>query len=553
MIGITANDRFSENQVSESFYVLGSKSGRHFGQVRLSLDEKTIIFTPSAKFDLNETVSVEFSSSLAEGQIIRDTFSFTTIRQDFYNTAIGNSSGLALSTKSVLDSGMVLTEPPPPDSMGWNQAWTANVNNNPEPGRIFVALSTPTPFNNLLCIMDQNGYLLDSIYERNCFNFQLQTNGEMTFFSVGDSVFYALDTNKHIIDTFAAVNGCKADGHELIVFPDGSYALIGIAYYTEDLSKIFPDSSGTKIVIGSVLQRFDAKKNLVFEWRGIDHYALTDGLPFYAESPVYDFEHANSIDVDSNGNYLLSNRSSSEITQIAGTTGDILWRFGGPHNQFLVIGDTLGGMSCQHDAHWGPHSHILAFDNGVFHPTQESRAVEYAMDTVNHTATLVWQFHHSPAVFSGSMGSVQKLENGNYFIGWGFEESETMTEVAQDSNVILDLVGPIVISYRALKYPLPTSTGLQNVSTTPATSGLSFSATPVQNGFDLTVSTPDPSVSAITLSDATGRIVSRIFSGTLTGGEQHISFSTSTLASGAYFCQLHTAEGDAMLPLMILH
>jgi hypothetical protein len=552
MIGITANGRFSERQISESFYVLGSKSGRHLGQVHLSLDEKTIIFTPSTKFDLNETVSVAFSSSLEEGQPIRDTFTFNTIRQDLSNTPSANASELAFPTKTVLNSGIELT-PPPPDSTPWDQAWTANVNNNPEPGKIYVALSTPTPFNDLLCIMDQNGFLLDSIYEHNCFNFQLQQNGEMTFFSVGDSVFYGLDTNKHIVDTFAAANGVKADGHELILFQDGSYALIGVAYYTEDLSKIFPDSTGTKTVLGSVLQRFDAKKNLVFEWRGIDHYALTDGLPFYAESAVYDFEHANSIDVDSNGNYLLSNRSSSEITQIDGTTGNILWRFGGPHNQFLVIGDTLGGMSCQHDAHWGPNGHLLAFDNGVFHTTQESRAVDYAMDSVNHIATLVWQFHHNPAVFSGSMGSVQRLDNGHYFIGWGFEPTETLTEVTQDSNVVFDLSGPDVISYRALKYPIPTSTGLQNVSTTQAIPGLSFSAIPVENGFDLTVGTTNPSASSITLSDATGRIVYHIFSGTLMGGEQHLSFSTGTLASGAYFCLLHTTEGDVMLPLLVLH
>ncbi len=558
-IGITASVPFALPSKSESFIVIGSQSGLHGGLVHLSKDKRTIIFEASTPFDLNELVQVVLSSALSEGTTIRDTFTFTTMRDEQMryerSATFATHSPLGkMVVDNVEDSIPPPPPPPPPDSMQWAIDWSPAIDNNPTPGRIFIATNTPVPaYNNFLFILDQDGKLLDYHFAPFAFNFELQPNGEMTYYSPTGSWYYGVDSGFNVLDTFAAINGCTTDEHDIEVHSDGSYIVLGRALYTEDLSQVFPDSTGTITVIGNVLQSFDSDKNLVFEWRGIDHYTLSDGLPYYVPAENFDFEHANSIDVDTSGNYLLSNRSFSEITQIDATTGNIVWRFGGPHNQFLLVGDTLG-LSGQHDAKWSPSSTLLAFDNGNFHPDAESRAVEFAIDTTDHTATLLWQFHHNPAISSGSMGSVERLPNGNTFIGWGLSVQNAMTEVTPGDTVIFDLKGPTVVSYRALKYPpLVSVSSMSGVAAIETPSGLSLHATQVQDGYELTVNANASSNSSITLSDAAGRIVLHIFDGALMPGEHHISFSTAQLASGAYFCHLHCGEGDTMLPLLVSH
>ncbi|HEV3192007.1 MAG TPA: aryl-sulfate sulfotransferase, partial [Polyangiaceae bacterium] len=54
------------------------------------------------------------------------------------------------------------------------------------------------------------------------------------------------------------------------------------------------------------------------------------------------------------------------------------------------------------------------------HSPAESRAVEYLLDTKTMTATLVWEFRHSPPIFTAVTGSVERLANGNTLVAFAF-------------------------------------------------------------------------------------------------------------------------------------
>ncbi len=75
------------------------------------------------------------------------------------------------------------------------------------------------------------------------------------------------------------------------------------------------------------------------------------------------------------------------------------------------------------------------------------------MDLTTKTATLVWEYRHSPPIFTGFVGSVQRFRNGNTLIGWGFVG--TVTEVTMGGTVVwegnLIVNGVQTIFYRALK------------------------------------------------------------------------------------------------------
>lgn len=73
------------------------------------------------------------------------------------------------------------------------------------------------------------------------------------------------------------------------------------------------------------------------------------------------------------------------------------------------------------------------------------------------TAELVWSYAPT-GTRSQSMGSAQRLPNGNTFVGWGMSYKPVLaTEVDPDGNVVFELEGYSVdgeppASYRALRF-----------------------------------------------------------------------------------------------------
>jgi hypothetical protein len=131
----------------------------------------------------------------------------------------------------------------------------------------------------------------------------------------------------------------------------------------------------------------------------------------------------NAISIDDDGDILLSSRLLSEITKINRQTGEIIWRMtgipGSANNDFQFINDPLNGFRNQHSIRALGNGHYTLFDNGNLHNPRVSRAVEYHIDTLQMTATLVWEFQNDlNNHYSHYMGNAQRLPNGNTLINW---------------------------------------------------------------------------------------------------------------------------------------
>jgi hypothetical protein len=72
------------------------------------------------------------------------------------------------------------------------------------------------------------------------------------------------------------------------------------------------------------------------------------------------------------------------------------------------------------------------------------------------TSTLVWEYRHTPDIYCGWAGSVNRMPNGNTCVGWGFINSGpylTTTEVTPDKKVVFEMdLSTDVSSYRTAKY-----------------------------------------------------------------------------------------------------
>ncbi|HUN79858.1 MAG TPA: arylsulfotransferase family protein [Solirubrobacteraceae bacterium] len=244
-----------------------------------------------------------------------------------------------------------------------------------------------------------------------------------------------------------AARGLRGDLHEFVVTPQDTALLTSYVVKDADLSSVGGPRKGT--IQDAIFQEIDlASGRLLLEWHSLDHIPLAESYaPVGAD---WDYFHINSVDLDGDGDLLISGRSTHALYKIARHSGDILWRLGGRYGDFTLGAGTQ--FAWQHDARRQPDGTLSVFDNGATPAVEpRSRGLIIAVDEQAMTAGLVHQYTH-PGVLAGSQGSVQLLGNGNVFVGWG--EVPRVSEFARDGRLLFDaILGRNYESYRAFRLP----------------------------------------------------------------------------------------------------
>jgi hypothetical protein len=220
------------------------------------------------------------------------------------------------------------------------------------------------------------------------------------------------------------------DPHELLItqLDSGEERIHLFGYTLEPRS-----TSDSTVVAWHQLQRLRPDGSLEFRWKTSDHFTAADQGPEFTGAK--DIDHSNALAIDpADGNYIVSFRQLDALVKIDYQSGAVIWQLGGAKNGFTIMGDPLGGFQGQHSVRALPNGHLLIYDNGVGHVPQESRAVEYALDTSSMTATMVWQFRHAPAIYTSVTGSVERLSNGNTLVA--FAHLGVVDEVTPDGRVL---------------------------------------------------------------------------------------------------------------------
>ena len=456
----------------DEFIVMGNISGKHVGKVKISDNNRTILFLPENKFAPDEEVNVTITPGIKsiEGENYAGTsFHFRTTRllQNININSLSLSDNLVPSENGTQSVNSLINSRMSTDSLPSNfPTITIGTSNNPSTdGKLFITNQPSGAANksigNYLMILNNDGTPVKYMSLSQASNlFKMEPNGLPSFNYRGSGNRIIMDTAFTAIDSFQCGNGYSTDGHDFLLLPNGHALVFGGDPQPVDMSQIVPGGNPNAIVTGAVVQEIDESHNVVFQWRSWDYLSITDSY-FDLTSASIDLIHPNSITVDNDGNILFSMRHYSSIIKIDRNTGNIDWTLGGKQNQFTFINENEANsptyFSYQHDISMLPNGNLTLFDNGNQHPVNYSRGVEYQLDQINKTATLVWEYRHSPDLYSSAMGSVQRLPNGNTIIGWGLMSvsgSPVLTEVHPDKSIALELFLPVgQISYRALKYP----------------------------------------------------------------------------------------------------
>lgn len=130
--------------------------------------------------------------------------------------------------------------------------------------------------------------------------------------------FHVFDTMFHIVDTLIT-EGYKLGGHDFDMDANGHVLLMGNENVTMDMTQYGGPADAT--IRDKVVQEFDENKNLLYTWKALDHFEITDANE---ESPyvdlsanTVDYLHANSLAFDSDTSFLLSSRHFDEINKTA--------------------------------------------------------------------------------------------------------------------------------------------------------------------------------------------------------------------------------------------
>ena len=267
---------------------------------------------------------------------------------------------------------------------------------------------------------------------------------------LGVGVHVIVDSTYREVARLPAGAGRQSDLHEFMLTPRGTAIVTSYEVRTMNLSRVGGPSSGK--VIGGILQEIAIPSaRVLFEWRSLDHVAIDEAYTTY-NGHAYDCFHINSVDVDADGNLLVSARNTWAVYKLDSETGRVLWRLGGKRSDFQMGPGTR--FAWQHDArHHNEGRLISIFDNSAAPAVAPaSRVLLIDLDRRQRRARLVRQYTHPRRLLSPFMGNAQVLPNGNIVVGWG--GLPYITEFRRDGSVHFDARLPGAgQNYRAFRLP----------------------------------------------------------------------------------------------------
>jgi len=532
--------RFSKDLTEADFQsvrinVSGDVSAVQHGSVVLSDDQRTVIFKPDVPFAEGEKVTVTVVSSEDGLQMLAALyiFSFTVAKGDrmlsvaemmhfempkqvenLHKTAVDILGGETIEpVVKVFSKG------------------------EPAPGKIFLSCFSQDSTKNYLFILNNDGTpVFAQHHSKNCFDFKVQPTGQLSYYDIQYTNFAVMDSGYHIRDRIAAGPGLFTDIHELRLLPNHHALLIGTLGRQKDMSKLVAKGDSKAFLVEFVLQELDSSKNIVFEFRSWEHYNVLSTTQPLTDTLI-DYIHPNAIELDSDGNILISCRHLEEITKVSRTTGEVMWRWGGKHDDFRWD-DTLH-FSHQHGIRRLSGGNLILFDNGnVIHPGF-SRAVEYTMDESKKTVRKAWEYRNSPDFYSVAMGDVQRLQNGNTFIGWGliWDSTQTASEIDAAGKKIMEVVlPPGCHSYRCYRFDWNPSVGagVASKAATPAPAGLSSYPNPGSTIMHIAYETKQTSSSRLVVRDILGHMMTTVDAGRMGSGMHELQINCSNWPAGIY-------------------
>ena len=280
--------------------------------------------------------------------------------------------------------------------------------------------------------------------------------------------------------------GTDIDSHEIKQIPNGNYMAfvptfqlgpIPIGDWTNMAQSFGYTADGVTNELwwlGLRIVEFDKDTHQeVWSWEPFENFSMNDydqysGYWWQAIfDGFFDWMHTNAFHFDEEESVIyVSHRHLSRISKIAYPSGETIWNMGLPAEYGTGEDNICTDLrfSFQHHIQLMDDGTLLFFDNGNISdvvagdedPITRLRRIRVIDDSYCET---IWQYDLPPNLHGLGMGSVQLLDNGNYFVytyGSGLGDPEcSILEVNPEGDMLWKATStnPNAAWYRSYKIP----------------------------------------------------------------------------------------------------
>lgn len=274
----------------------------------------------------------------------------------------------------------------------------------------------------------------------------------------GFGAFKVVDQNMNQIASVSPKGKNQLDFHEFTLTPNGTALAISYKPVRGSTTAV-KGGARNDLIMRNLIQEIDLKTNeVVWEWDATKAVSPAESyLPIPARPEVaYDFIHANSVHLDTDGNILVSSRHTHTIYKVDKKTKKIIWKLGGKKSSFKM--GPGARFAWQHDAQRRADGTISLFDNVSSiedDKGKRSKGLVLKLDEgAGRTATVVRSFVNPVRKVNNTQGNLELLPNGNWFVGWG-GTGDNVSEFSPDGKQIFEAkyASKRTESYRAYRAP----------------------------------------------------------------------------------------------------
>lgn len=204
--------------------------------------------------------------------------------------------------------------------------------------------------------------------------------------------------------------------HEIKRLPDGDLLMVHYTPKKFDLTAQGGDKEQT--VYGDGLLVMDMKGNIKWEWdcfeemNPADDPKIMDGIPMLNLRYCDDWLHANSADMDEEGNFYITFNWLSQMWKIDAKTKKVVYRLGDGGNVDIPSDAIPAGLHCVTAS---SKNHVLLFDNGL--TSHHSRGLVFDIDAAAGKASVANNIVLPSEYSSQFQGSVYPVNDNLYMFG----------------------------------------------------------------------------------------------------------------------------------------
>jgi len=190
--------------------------------------------------------------------------------------------------------------------------------------------------------------------------------------------------------------------HEILKNDKNQLVTLYVDKRIMDLSAIGGAKKDTVSGDGIMVMDNNAKK--IWQWSVFD--ALNPLQDAKLLKNKKDWMHANSLNFDKDGNYIISFYNNGQIWKVDARTGKVIWKFGKGGTIAMPAGCDF---TQAHAAHINAYGNLMFFDNGV--EKHQSGVFALKLDEQNKTSKLDLHIKLPKEVFNGRMGSAYMIND----------------------------------------------------------------------------------------------------------------------------------------------